>query len=167
MERRKDPINALLLFALFAAPLLAGCTGAEDEGVPYGSYEEARDAPGALLESSDNEVIRLKLLEPAETEGVPTGELRVLVLVFDEESDTPVTDADFGEDRPQCGPSHGFCAEMPEMGHGTSPEEAPEHVEHGVYRGMTTISMAGNWTMHFRPQIDGQVVEFDTQLRTG
>lgn len=158
----------MLLVALVAAPLTAGCLGGDgdNDGIPYGSFAEAREAPGMELTSDDHETLRLKLLEPAD-EAVSTGELRVLVLVYDDGTDAPVTDADFGEDRPQCGGSHGFCADMPEMGHGTSPEEAPVHVEHGVYRGMTTISMAGNWTLHFRPQYEGQIVEFTAGLRAG
>ncbi len=167
MRRPSIPaVPITLLLALIAVPVLSGCLTGDDaqDGVPFASYEEARDAQGTVLESESDSSVRLKLLEP-ETEGVTTGELEILVLLFDPEADTPVTDADFGEDQPDCGSSHGFCAEMRDMGHGTSPEQAPQAVDYGLYRGMTTISMSGNWTLHFRPQVDSQIVEYSTTLR--
>ncbi len=144
--------------------LLAGCVTDEEAPLPYDSYEEATAGEGVELTPDDGSSLRLKLLEPSQTQGVSTGELQVFVLLYDQEADIPITDADFGSDQEGCGSSHGFCAEMPEMGHGTSPEEVPVHRDHGIYDGMTTISMPGEWTLHFRPQIEGQVVEFEADI---
>lgn len=153
-----------LLFALIALPLLAGCLAGGEDPLPYDSYEAARAGEGPELAPDEETTLRLKLLEPSQPQEVSTGERQVFVLVYDEATDAPVTGADFGNEQQGCGSSHGFCAEMPEMGHGTSPEEPPVHRDHGIYQGMTTISMPGNWTLHFRPQIDGHVVEFTADL---
>lgn len=159
--------KAILLGALLLTTALAGCAGDSSSGISYASYEEAKNAPGPTFEATNTDSpIQLKLFEPA-TEGAPVDEVDVVFLLFDSETDEPVTNAQFApqsEYSENCAPSHSFCAEHPSMGHGTSPEESPSHVNYGVYEGMTTISMNGDWRLNVNPEVDGQVLEFDIEI---
>lgn len=161
--------KALLVAAVVLAAGLAGCAGAGDGGSPvsYDSYEDAKQAPGTVWEANNTDSpIVLKMLKPS-GESTSTGEHDVVFLLYDREADEPVTNAEF---EPQdsydtkCGPSHAFCASMPEMGHGTSPEESPQHVDYGVYKGMTTFTMPGDWRINVNPLVDGEVLEYDVPL---
>lgn len=162
--------RALLLAALVMAVGLAGCAGdsggeaasdtcpTEASDPAWGSYQEAREAPGDVFEPRDSDSpLRLKLLDPVDPQSVETGNLEVWVLLFDNEADEPVTDASFLID-----------AQMPEMGHGTSPETDPMHIENGIYKGCTNISMDGDWVINLDPQLsDGSVLEYDVDASTG
>jgi hypothetical protein len=112
-----------------------GHAGHGDKQTRYGSYQEARDADGETFAPEQNSSIRLKLLDP-DTENVDQGETNVTVLFYDEDADEPVTEGQAS-----------LNATMPAMGHGTSPEEDPVHVEHGVWKGLTTFSMNGTWIL--------------------
>lgn len=151
---------------------LAGCTdtgGGDGSAALYSSYEEAKAADGVVLQPNGTQSdVRIKLLEPASTDGLSEGEQDIVVLVYDSASDEPITDADFGAEA-TCNSSSSadqdaFCAWMPAMGHGTSPEDNPTHVSHGEYHGMTTFSMTGNWQLAFNPVVDGSVVPFDVKV---
>lgn len=162
--------RALLLAALVMAVGLAGCAGdsggeqpaascpTEKSDPAWGSYQEARDAAGEIYEPRDSDSpLRLKLLDPTDPQSVETGNLVVWVLLFDSEADEPVTDADFRIE-----------AEMPAMGHGTSPETDPMHIENGIYKGCTNISMDGDWVINLEPQVsDGTVLEYEVEASTG
>ncbi len=103
----------------------------------FSSYQEAKDAPGRVYEPTNaSGATRLKLIEPADAGNVTDGATNVTVLLFDEDADEPITDANVTLD-----------ARMPAMGHGTSPEEDPRHAAHGVYKGMTTFPMEGKWRL--------------------
>lgn len=161
--------KALLLGAVLLAAGLAGCASSSDSGdtLQYSSYEEAKNAEGTTWEVNNTDSpIELKLLEPSSTK-TSTGETDIVFLLYDSEADEPITNAQFtpqSEHDKKCAPSHSFCAEMPAMGHGTSPEESPQHAEFGVYEGMTTISMSGSWLLNVNPEVDGQILEFDIDL---
>ncbi len=158
--------RALLLAALVLATGLAGCAGDSGGGEPaeacpteksdpaWGSYQEARSAPGEVFEANGTDSpVKLKLLDPADPQQIDTGGMEVWVLLFDSEADAPVTDASFQID-----------AMMPAMGHGTSPETDPMHIENGIYKGCTTISMPGDWLINLDPQLnDGTVLEYDVE----
>ncbi len=159
--------RALLMAALLMAVGLAGCAGdpggepsgqvcpTEESDPAWGSYQEARDAPGEVFEPNGTDSpVHLKLLDPADPQQIDTGGLEVWVLLFDSQANEPVTDASFQVD-----------ARMPEMGHGTSPETDPMHIEDGIYKGCTTISMPGDWLINLDPQLsDGTVLEYDVDV---
>lgn len=146
-----------------AGAALAGCTQQGGDGGPrYASFSEAKDAPGKVYEpNGTRSSIRVKVLEPADPAHAHSGEVEIALLVYDASTDEPVTDADFSADDEECNAQDAFCAWMPAMGHGTSPEESPEHDAHGVYVGMTNFKMAGDWQLQLNPAIDGEVVPFD------
>lgn len=157
-----------MLGALLVAAAFAGCAGGDGEGPAYASYEEAKSAPGSTHEPiGTDSPIRLKLLAPSASDISPPQEADVVFLLYNSETDEPVTNAQF---TPQdnysenCAPHHSFCAEMPGMGHGTSPEASPQHEDHGVYRGMTNFGMNGDWLININPEIDGEVVEFEIEM---
>lgn len=161
--------KALLLGAVLLAAGFAGCASSTDGGdtFAYSSYQDARNATGTTWEANNtNSPIKLKLLEPSSTT-VTTGTLNLTFLLYDSETNEPVKNANFvpqSEYSSKCSPSHSFCAKMPNMGHGTSPEESPHHVKYGVYQGTTTISMPNWWRINVNPEIDGQVIEYDIDL---
>jgi len=170
--------KAVLAVALVASAALAGCAadggagedevGAGGDEVPtFASYEEAKRADGTVWQANNtNTSVELKVLYPS-GETAETGDHDVVLLLYDAESDEPITDAEFepqSEYEQNCGPAHSFCAEMPAMGHGTSPEESPEHVGHGVYQGMTHFSMSGDWVLNVNPLVDGDVLEYDVTI---
>lgn len=163
----KTAAIALVLVAI----ALAGCTemGGDGSGAMYSSYEEAKAADGIVLQPNGTQSdVRIKLLDPASTEGLPQDEIDIVVLVYDSAADEPITDADFSAEA-ECNDSSSarndaFCAWMPAMGHGTSPEENPTHVSHGEYHGMTTFSMSSDWQLAFNPAIDGEVIPFDIMV---
>lgn len=161
-----DPSKAMLVAVVVLSAGLAGCADG-GEGPSFGSYGDAKNAPGTTWEATNADTpIKLRLLQPSDTT-VTTGEQDVTFLLYDSQADEPVRDAAFEpQDRfdEKCGPAHSFCAEMPDMGHGASPEESPEHVEFGVYRGMTTFTMDGEWRLNVNPEVDGDVLEFDVDL---
>lgn len=103
----------------------------------FSSYQEAKDAPGRVYEPVDaSGATRMKLIDPADAGNVTNGATNVTVLLFDEDADEPITDANVT-----------LNARMPAMGHGTSPEKDPRNAAHGVYKGMTTFSMEGKWRL--------------------
>lgn len=144
---------------------LAGCLESDD-GLPE-SYEQARDAPGTEWEPTNAESpITLRLLEPSGTT-VNVEETTIVFLLYDSEADEPVRNVTFAPQdgfEENCSPSHDFCAMMPEMGHGTSPEESPEHHGFGVYEGMTNFSMSGEWILNVRADVDGERLEYEIAL---
>lgn len=160
--------KAVLVGVVLLAAGLAGCAGDSGESTAsFGSYEEAKQAPGTTWQATNTDSpIELRLLAPSDTT-VETGETDIVFLLYDSQTDEPITNAEFEpQDRYQekCGSAHSFCAEMPDMGHGASPEESPEHVNHGVYKGMTTFTMDGEWMVNINPMVDGEVLEYDVDL---
>jgi hypothetical protein len=159
MVRDAHPAHVVLAVALVAGAGLAGCLGGDGsaDALPYSSYEEARDAHGPVYAPTNvDSSVRMKLLEPADPSSVATENVTVTVLLFDNATDEPVTDASFILD-----------AQMPSMGHGTS-NGNPTHVDFGVYRGWTEISMPGEWVLNLDPQLaDGTVLEFDVGAKAG
>jgi hypothetical protein len=163
--------QALALGLLVLAVPLAGCAqnqasaetrpcAPNDEPIPlpYASFEEAMDAPGTEFEANNTDSsIKLKLLTPENPEDIDEGSLAVVVLLYDSETGEPVTDASFEVN-----------AQMPAMGHGTSPEAHPTHEKDGMYIGCTTISMPGDWLINLDPQLaDGTVLEYDVEAQAG
>lgn len=162
--------KALLVGALVLTVAFAGCAGGDqaqarscapnDEPIelPYDAYSAAKDAPGEVYEANNTDSpIKLKLLKPQDPKNIDEGGLPVVVLLFNSETDEPVTDADFT-----------VKAHMPAMGHGTSPESDPTHEKEGMYIGCTTISMPGDWLINLDPQLsDGTVLEYDVEAQAG
>lgn len=161
--------KALVLGLLVATVGLAGCASEDSAAearpcapdgepidVPFASYDEATSAPGEVFEANNTDSpIRLKLLDPPNPEAIDEGGLPVIVLLYDSETDEPVTDASFTID-----------AQMPAMGHGTSPEADPTHERDGIYIGCTTISMPGDWLINLDPRLsDGTVLEYDVAVQ--
>lgn len=166
--------HLLLVAVVLLTVPLAGCAqqGGDDgggDGARFSSFDEAMDAPGRTLTPADSSSpYRIKLIEPPQKTVDDDGEQEVVLLVYDSETNEPVEDADFSAEA-DCTSDSGadndaFCAWMPAMGHGTSPEESPTHDAHGVYVGMTTWSMSGTWQLALNPEIGGSVVNFDAEI---
>jgi hypothetical protein len=162
--------TTLALGVLVATMPLAGCMSGSSETLTYSSFDEAESAPGAgpfephingsqleTLSEDEAEDIKIKLLTPSSTSGLEQGEQDVAVLLWDDSTGEPITDATFAME-----------ARMPSMGHGTSPEEAPTHETDGQYVGMTTWSMNGSWSLRFDVQLDGgDVLHYDIHMDVG
>lgn len=166
MPTLKTAHRALVIAALMLTVGLAGCAA---DAAPHGSYEDARDAstPGPyspdldesqLTSMSEDEAsnIQLKVLVPDTNEELSTGEQDVWILLYDEEADEPITDA-----------SVVIEGWMPQMGHPTSPEEDPTHVDEGMYDGMTTWSMEGEWELRFDVTIDNNRLHYAPAMWVG
>lgn len=172
------------LAVLLITPALAGCASlpflggdgadgddgddGQDADLPWASYDEAKAADGTVFEPvNSTSPVRLKLLQPADPTNLDTGGLTVLFLLYDSEADEPITDADFSADAEECGDEDdAWCAKMPAMGHGTSPETNPTHVAFGVYEGLTTLSMGGEWLINVNPMLaDGTKLNFDVAIQ--
>ncbi len=141
---------------------MGGMDGGMDHGgnatPSYGSYQEAKDAPGDTYTPEDgNSSLEIKLLAPHPPTNLSTGQTHVQVLLFDSETDEPVTDANVTLD-----------AIMTAMGHGTSPEEDPTHDGYGVYTGMTTFSMNGTWLLEIEASLsDGSTLTWGIEALVG
>lgn len=157
-----------LVLVLVAIPL-AGCASDSGPATLYGSYEEAKSAPGRTIQPTGDSTVRLKMLVPAEKLVEGEGDQDVVFLLYDSASDQPITDADFAAES-ECNSASkadrdAFCAWMPSMGHGTAPEVSPTHDAHGVYKGMTTWSMSNVWQLSINPRIsDGTVLDFNVEI---
>lgn len=130
---------AILAATLMAAMALAGCmqTGG---GMSFDSYEEAKSAPGetyAPNNESEGDRLMVKLLVPQDPENAESAEQPFVILVYDQESDTPVTNAEVEHE-----------SRMPAMGHGGGDEQMPTHTGHGVYQGTINPSMQGEWVVN-------------------
>lgn len=149
--------STLLIACLLLATGMAGCLGSEGESTDgrFASYEEARDAVVKVHEPANStSPVRLGLIQPEAPEKIGTGNLQVVVLLFDSETNEPITDAEFVID-----------AYMPAMGHGTNPETNPSHEAHGVYVGSTTISMGGTWEINLTATLaDGTTLDFQVPV---
>ncbi len=147
--------KALLVSAVLVTGALAGCAASDDvttDGPAFASFDEAMNADGQVFSptNDDETTIRLKMLQPVKLDGLEATETDIVVLLYDAEKGEAITDADISMD-----------AIMPEMGHGTSPEEDPGHIDYGVYDGMTNFSMEGDWELQFTANTpDGGVYEF-------
>lgn len=135
------PNSRSLIFvaaALLLTSGLAGCIGNEgsDSELPWSSYEEARDANGQVFEPNGTSTVRVKWLKPATPDTVPKKQSEIYLLVFDSESDDPITDAEIA-----------LASQMPAMGHGTASEKDPEHQDFGVYKGVINPTMGGQWIL--------------------
>lgn len=154
--------KALLVSAVLVTGALAGCAASDDvttDDLAFASFNEAMNADGQVFSptNDDETTIRLKMLHPAKLEGLEATETDVIVLLYDSEKREAITDATITLD-----------AWMPEMGHGTSPEEDPGHLDYGVYDGMTNFSMDGDWELQFTANTqDGGVYEFVVPVSIG
>lgn len=152
----------LVAVALLAMPL-AGCIGGDGGGADgqtlgYASFDEAANADGQVYQAVNaDSAVQLKLLQPADTTSVPTGDTPVVFLLYDADASEPVTDADVT-----------IKAMMPAMGHGTSGEEDPTHRAHGIYQGKTVLSMPGAWIINLDATLaNGDTLEFDVEVQAG
>lgn len=148
-------ISAVACLLIVAS--LAGCIGeSSPSDLPVESFAEARSADGEVVEPLDSDSsVRLKLLDPADPSSVSTGKRDIVLLLFD--GDSPVTDADMTLE-----------ARMPEMGHGTSPEEDPLHRQEGIYVGSTNFAMTGEWVLRFNASLaDGETLAFEIPVTVG
>lgn len=143
--------------------LTVGLAGCAADAQPYDSYEDAKaaDTPGPfspdldksqLGSMSEDEAsdIQLKVLVPDTNEELDSGEQEVWILLYDDGEDESITDADVEIE-----------AWMPEMGHGTSGEEHPEHVAEGMYEGQTDWSMGGEWELRFDVTIEDNLLHYN------
>lgn len=133
--------------------------GDMDHDSGYASYDEAKGDEGEVFapDEAANTTWRLKLLEPNATSGLPTGQTNVTFLLFDEEADEPVENGTASLE--------GF---MTDMGHGTSPESDPMHLEHGVWRGDTNLNMEGNWELRIdHTDEDGEQLSWTIDVTVG
>lgn len=158
--------RALLFSAILLTVGLAGCAA---DATPYGSYEDARDAatPGPFspiseesqlnsMSEEDASNIQLKVLVPETNEDLEQGEQDIWILLYDEDADEPITDA-----------SVAIEAWMPHMDHGASPEEDPTHEGEGMYNGMTTWGMDGDWELRFDVTIGNNVLHYAPNMTVG
>lgn len=165
-------VRALLLATTLLAASLAGCIGNDDDPIdpedsvdetpeiepPYESFEAAMAADGRVFEPEDNGTdTRLKVLSPAKLTGLEADKTNITFLLFDEASNTPIEDANAT-----------IKGWMPAMGHGTSPEEDPVHLAHGIYQGMTTFTMEGQWLINLDAALsDGTAHHFEVLVGVG
>lgn len=163
---------AMMVVVLVAAGVLTTASPplATDDGAPYGTFEDAlaADTPGPYapslneseLETLDEaaaSAIELKLLVPDRADPLPTGSQPVWVLVYDNATGEPITDADVE-----------MRAWMPLHGHGTSPETDPAHARGGMYEGATTWSMPGEWELRFNVTLaSGDVLRYTVPVGVG
>lgn len=134
----KTPM-AILAATLMVAMALAGCMQAGGE-MSFDSYEEAKSAPGetyAPNNESEGDRLMVKLLQPEDPQNAESGEQPFVILVYDQESDTPVTNADVEHE-----------SYMPTMGHGGGDEQPATHTQYGVYQGTINPSMQGEWVVN-------------------
>lgn len=135
----------------------AGMDHGHSSSTTYSSYEDARNAQGPTFEPREDSTVRLKLLDPSRTEGLEPGKQNVSFLVFDGEADEPVTSGNAT-----------LNASMPAMGHGTSPEQDPVHLQHGVWQGSTNFAMNGTWVLNLdlEPE-NGSWLHWDVNVSVG
>ncbi len=133
-----------------------GCIGDDGGDGRFASYSDAKAAVVQTYEPTDStSPIRLGLISPEDPTRIGTGGVEVVVLLYDSETDEPITDAEFEIE-----------AFMPQMGHGTDPETNPTHEAHGVYAGSTTVTMGGTWEINLDPTLaDGTTLEFDVEVQ--
>lgn len=162
--------KALLVGVLLLTTGLAGCASSGGDSLIYSSFSEANSAPSAgpyspnmtdsqLSSLSEEEAsqYKIKLLTPSSTSGLEKGEQDVVVLLYNDQTGEPVTDATMS-----------VAAHMPSMGHGTSGEEDPVHKNDGQYQGMTTWSMKGSWKLNIDAQLaSGDVLAYDIHVDVG
>lgn len=151
------------LVALLLAAGLAGCVGGDDgdadaADLSFAGYEEAREAPGTVLDPVEGSLeAEVKLLAPPSPDVDSPGRQPVILLVHDPAAGEPVTDATVALE-----------ARMPAMGHGTGPEEAPTHAGDGIYEGRTTWSMPGEWVLHMDVELpDGSSASYAPEVTVG
>lgn len=153
--RRSHGLPVALISLLLMTVAFAGCIGDGSDG-RFASYDAAKEAVVQTYEPTDSSSsVRLGLISPEDPTRIGTGGVEVVVLLYDSESDEPITDAEFKIE-----------AFMPQMGHGTDPETNPTHDAHGVYVGSTTLTMGGTWEINLDPTLsDGTTVEFDLAVQ--
>lgn len=153
--RRSHGLPVALMSLLLMTVAFAGCIG-DDGDSRFESYDEAKEAVVQTYEPTDSSSsVRLGLISPEDPTRIGTGGVEVVVLLYDSETDEPITDAEFKIE-----------AFMPQMGHGTDPETNPTHEAHGVYVGSTTITMGGTWEINLDPTLpDGTTLEFDVAVQ--
>ncbi len=149
---------ALVLTSALLAGCIGGDGGTEGQTLGYASFDDAANAQGKVLEAVNTDSdIQMKLLQPADPTSVPTGDLPVVLLLYDAGANEPITDADVAIE-----------AMMPAMGHGTSGEEDPTHAGMGIYEGKTVLSMPGTWIINLDVTLaDGTPLEFDVEVQGG
>lgn len=157
MDQDTPSAAHVITLALVVAVPLAGCVGQGGDG-RFASFDDALQATGPVFEPvNGTSDLRLKLLVPSTTDGLTKGEQEVVVLLYRDPDPTPITDAQVA-----------LAAQMPAMGHGTNPEADPAHEAHGVYIGMTTWSMPGQWILNVDVTLsDGAVAAFDIPVQVG
>lgn len=144
---------AIALSLLLVTTALAGCLGTmgDDE---FASFQDARQQVHTTLAPEEDLPLRLGLIEPNTTSQAMQGEQNVTFVLWDQDADEPVRDAEVTIE-----------AFMPMMGHGTSPETDPVHLDHGVYRGTTNLMMGGDWLVHLNATLpSGDVAHFPVEL---
>lgn len=156
-NRLTKPPMVILAATLMVAVALAGCMQTNGE-MSFDSYEEAKSAPGetyAPNNESDGDRFMLKLLKPEDPQNAESGEQPFVILVYDQESDMPVTDAEVEHE-----------SRHPSMGHGGGDEQMPTHNGHGVYEGTINPSMQGEWVVNVAvfPE-DGEAHRFQIDYR--
>lgn len=156
-QRPNQTTFALLAGLLMAAMALSGCMTQSGE-MSFDSYGDAKSAPGPTYEpnnESDGDRIMLKLLVPEDPQNVEEGEQPFVILLYDQETDTPVTDAEVEHE-----------SRMPAMGHGGGDEQNPTHDQYGVYDGTINPIMPGDWVVNVDvyPQ-DGEAHRFQIEYR--
>lgn len=149
-----------LAIALLAMPV-AGCISGDAPS--FESYSEARDAPGVVLSADqvpDQEAhnVHLKTLAPADSlEDVRVDEMELAFLLFDEELDEPVTDAEITMD---VWKTHEDTF--------SSNTEAPSHTGHGVYEGIASFDKEGGWVVDLDVTLsDGTTLEWPLHFHAG
>lgn len=156
--RRATLLLVLPLLAATVAGCLGGDPGSQGPSVDVSSYEEAREAPGLVLDPLESSPgVEVKLLAPASSSVDSPGTQPVVLLVHDPGAGEPIEDAEVGLE-----------ARMPAMDHGTGPESDPVHVGSGVYEGQTTWSMAGEWVLHLDVELpDGSSASYAPEITVG
>lgn len=155
-SRHSHGLTTALFAVLLMTVALTGCIGDDDGDSSFASYDDAKAAVVQTYEPVDStSSVRLGLISPEDPTRIGTGGTDVVVLLYDSETDEPITDAAFEIE-----------AFMPQMGHGTDPETNPTHEAHGVYVGSTTITMGGTWEINLDPTLpDGTTLEFDVEVQ--
>ncbi len=156
-QRPKQTTFALLAGLLMAAMALSGCM-TEGGGMSFDSYEEAKSAPGPTYvpnNQSEGDRIMLKVLVPEDPQNVGEGEQPFLILLYDQEADAPVTDAEVEHE-----------SRHPSMGHAGGEEQDLTHDQYGVYEGTMNPIMPGDWVVNVDvyPQ-DGEAHRFQVEYR--
>lgn len=162
-EESFPSFTALSLAIVLLSVPVAGCMSAGEDVPSFDSYAEAKDADGVVLNPDDvatqdtNTPIRLKTLHPADPlEDTDVAETELVFLLFDSETDEPITNAQVQMDVHK---SH--------KNYNAPQAQTPMHAGNGVYEGFTEFNQTEGWVVDLTFTVDGEDIRFPLHYHAG